>query len=363
MKKLNLVVGAGFSGAVIAERLAVESEEKVIVIDKKDYLGGICREFSDKNGIPAGSYGAKIFHTNNEKVWRYLKQFCTFNTYMHRVKSVINGTQVSVPFNYNSLYEVFPLSFARRIEEKLFEKFEFNTKVSCSRLYKTCDKDLIFLAEFIGKHIKDFPYFYASRDNRVFSEKYQGIPVEGINAVIRDILNHPDIEISLGTDYKEVQNSKFDKIFYCGSIDEFFEYKHGILPYMSFSYKFEEHPVSLYQSAGEVRYPENYDFEKIYEFKYFTLLSQNLGANSTKTLISKEYSRKFEPGENERFLPVINSESINVYQKYLCEAKNLENIFFIGGCAEFKRYNICETILNALKLYERVEQKSAILIV
>lgn len=129
MSTKNLVVGAGFSGATIAYLIAEKLGEEVLVIDKKDHIAGNCYDYRDENGIMIHKYGSHIFHTKSEKVWHFLKQFTDFNTYMHKVVGYLDGIETHIPFNFNTLYDVFPFTFARRLEEKLLDKFKINSKV------------------------------------------------------------------------------------------------------------------------------------------------------------------------------------------------------------------------------------------
>ncbi|MGN0031731.1 MAG: UDP-galactopyranose mutase [Candidatus Gastranaerophilaceae bacterium] len=362
----NLVVGAGFSGAVIANLLADRLGEKVLVIDKKDHLAGNCFDFRDENGIMIHKYGSHIFHTNNEKVWKYLKQFTDFNTYMHKVIGVLDGIETHIPFNFNTLYDVFPQSLAKRLEQKLLDVFEINTKVPILEFQKQDDDDLKFLANYVYEKI--FLHYttkqwgvkpdevdgavtarvpvYLSKDNRYFQDKYQGIPLEGYTKVVERMLDNEKIELRLNTDFQEYKNKNFKRIFYTGSIDEFFDYKFGKLPYRSVNFKFETHNNEHYQPCACVNYPCNYDFTRIHEYKYY------LGDKSEKTVIAKEYSEEFELGKNERYYPIPKAENTELYNKYLQEAKALKNVYFLGRLGDYKYYDIDKAVLRAIELFE-----------
>ncbi len=153
LNDINLVVGSGITGATIARRIAETFDEKVLVIDKKEHIAGNCFDYKDKNEITIHKYGSHIFHTNNEDVWKFLTRFSSFNTYMHRVYAIIDGIKASIPFNFNTLYEVFPQSLAKNLEIKLLQAFEYNSKVPILEFKKTDDKDLNFLADYIYKKI------------------------------------------------------------------------------------------------------------------------------------------------------------------------------------------------------------------
>lgn len=366
-----LVVGAGFSGATIANLLADKSDEQVLVVDKKDHIGGNCYDYRDKNGIMIHAYGSHIFHTNSEKVWTYLKQFTDFNTYMHKVIGILDGIETHIPFNFNTLYDVFPKSYAELLEHKLLDNFNINTKVPILEFQKQDDDDLKYLANYVYEKIfleyttKQWGVsptdvdgavtarvpVYLSKDNRYFQDKYQGIPLNGYTEVIKNMLNHKNIRVQLNTDYTVLNWKKFDKIFFTGSIDEFFGYKYGNLPYRSVNFKLETHDKEYYQSNACVNYPCNYDFTRIHEYKYY------LDDKSSKTVIAKEYSEDFELGKNERYYPIPQDENFELYNKYLEEAEKLDNIYFLGRLGDYKYYNMDGAILRAIELYESLEKK------
>lgn len=364
----NLVVGAGFSGAVIANLVATNLNEEVIVIDKKDHIAGNCYDYRDNNGIMIHKYGSHIFHTKSEKVWSYLKQFTDFNTYMHKVVGYLDGIETHIPFNFNTLYDVFPEILAKKLEEKLLNNFEINSKVPILEFQKQDDDDLKFLANYVYEKI--FLHYttkqwgvspndvdgavtarvpvYLSKDNRYFQDKYQGIPLEGYTKVVEKMLDHKNIEVCLNTEFKDVDASKFDRIFYTGPIDEYFNYKFGQLPYRSVNFKFETHDKEYYQSNACVNYPCNYDFTRIHEYKYY------LDDKSEKTVIAKEYSEAFELGKNERYYPIPKDENTVLYNKYSEEAKKLSNVYFLGRLGDYKYYDMDKAILRAIELFEEV---------
>lgn len=144
----NLVIGCGLSGAVIA-RLLAENGEKVLIIDKKNHIAGNIYDYTDENGICIHKYGSHIFHTNSEKVWAFIRRFADLNTYMHKVIAVIDGIETTIPFNINTLYDVFPKSLAMRLEQKLLNNFDYNSKVPILEFQKQNDEDLKFLAEYV----------------------------------------------------------------------------------------------------------------------------------------------------------------------------------------------------------------------
>lgn len=366
----NLVVGAGFSGAVIAERLAAVHNETVLIIDNKDHIGGNSCDYIDENSIHIHKYGSHIFHTNNESVWNYVNKFTAFNTYMHKVFASIDGIESTIPFNITTLYNVLPNSIAKKIETKLLRNFEYNSKIPILELQKIRDKDLNFFADYVYKKVflnytikqwgaspKDIDSSLTARvpvliskDSRYFQDKYQGIPLEGYSKMIEKMLASKNIEVQLNTDYSDVKNRKFRRIFFTGSIDEFFNYKFGILPYRSVNFKFETHNREFYQQNSVVNYPNNYDFTRIHEYKHY------LNDKSEKTVIAKEYSEDFIPEKNSRNYPVPSEQNLAVYKKYLKEASRLDNIYFLGRLGDYKYYDMDKAILRALTLFDEIRK-------
>lgn len=367
----NLIIGAGFSGATLANLIAEKSNEKVILIDKKNHIAGNSYDYLDANGIMIHKYGSHIFHTNNEKVWSYLKQFTDFNTYMHEVVGILDGIEAHIPFNFNTLYQVFPQSMAKRMEEKLLNAFEYNTKVPILEFQKQDDEDLKYLANYVYEKIflnyttkqwdvspKDVAGavtarvpVYLSKDNRYFQDKYQGIPLNGYTKVVEKMLENKNITLKLNTSFENYRKEnpelvESSRIFYTGSIDEFFNYKFGQLPYRSVNFKFETYDREFYQSHACVNYPNNYDFTRIHEYKHY------LKNKSDKTVIAKEYSEFFELGKNERYYPIQSEENTKLYERYLEEAKKLKDVYFLGRLGDYKYYNMDLAIARAIELFE-----------
>lgn len=361
----NLVVGCGISGAVIAYKIAAELGQKVVIIDTKNHVAGNCYDYYDANGICIHKYGSHIFHTSDKYVWDFLRQFTKFNTYMHKVIAVIDGIETFIPFNLKTIYDVFPKSMAKRMEEKLLQNFEYNKKVPILEFQKQEDEDLQFLAQYI--YDKVFLYYttkqwgtspdevdsavtarvpvYISCDERYFQDVYQGIPIGGYTQMIEKMLDHPNIEVRLNTHYKDLKES-FKSIFWTGSIDEFLDYKYGVLPYRSVYFELEEHNVEYYQNGAVVNYPCNYDFTRIHEYKYY------LNDTAPRTVIAKEYSQAFELGKNDRYYPIAGEKSEALYGRYLHEVSTLSNVYFLGRLGDYKYYDMDKAVKRALEVVE-----------
>lgn len=360
-----LIVGAGITGATIASKLA--QENSILVVERRGEVGGNCHDYL-KNGILIHKYGAHIFHTDDAEVWSFVNQFATFNTYQHRVFAMIDGEEINLPFNLQSIERAFPQTLAKRIEEKLLAKYPYNSRVSILDFQEQEDEDLRFLAKYIydnvflnyttkqwgispskvDKSVLARVPVFVGQDTRYFRNKYQGIPLGGYTKMIENMLNHKNIEVRLNSDYKH-SDSNFDVIIHTGTIDEFFNYKHGVLPYRSLHFELEEHNVEYYQSAAVVNYPNNYDFTRIVEHKHF--YNAEYG---NITYISKEYPTTFELGKNERFYPIQNPQTQEIYNKYLAEAKALGNVHFVGRLGDYKYYDMDVSVRRGIDMANSV---------
>ena len=373
-----IIVGSGLAGVVMAERIATQLNKKVLIIEKRNHIGGNCFDLKDENNILIHTYGPHLFHTNNKEVVDYLSSFTSWDIYNHEVLAYIDGKKVSIPFNFNTLYEVFPDSKAKVLEDKLLQTYDYNSKVPILELKKSTDKDLQFLADFVydkifvnytakqwGMKPEDMdgavtarvPVFIG-RDNRYFNDSYQMLPKNGYTNMIQNMLYHKNIKIMLNTDFKEVCElkekdfyffgSKFEgKIIYTGQIDELFDYKFGELPYRSVDMKFETVEKEFYQEKATVNYPNDYDFTRITEFKHIH------PTNSNKTTILKEYPQEYVKNQNTPYYPIFTTENQENYNKYLDYSKEFNNLVLVGRLAEYKYYDMDDIVERALELFEK----------
>ena len=362
-----LVVGSGISGATVARCLAEKGDE-VTVIDERPHIAGNCYDYFDENGIDVHQYGTHIFHTDSKDVWNFVSRFTKWFPYQHKVVALIDGQLVPIPFNLNSIDKIFPPSIARCLEEKLLTIFGFNVKVPILELRKTGDKDLLFLADFIyekvflhytlkqwGMRPEDLDPMvtgrvpvYISRDDRYFQNRYQGIPLEGYTKLIGNMLDHEHIHLKLSTKFERKMLKTFDKVYYTGPIDEFFDYELGELPYRSLHFDFFTFDRPYFQTNSVVNYPCNYDFTRIGEYKYF------LDTVSNKTVVSYEYPQVFARGQNERYYPVPSNENKALYVQYLQKAKELRGkVVFLGRLGDYKYYDMDKAVARALEFSVR----------
>lgn len=360
-----LIVGCGISGATLARKLA-EHSHQVTVIDTKDHIGGNCFDYFDQEGICIHKYGTHIFHTDNETVWRFLSRFTQWYPYQHEVKALIDGQLVPIPFNFNTIEQLFPEEMANRLINALLSEFPFNKKVPILKLRESRSKDLQYLAEYVyekvflhytekqwGVRPEDLdplvtgrvPVFIG-RDNRYFQAKYQGIPLEGYTAMFQKVLDHPDISVFLNTKFDKtmIKDFGFDHCYYTGPIDEYFDYKLGQLPYRSLRFEFLTFNRPYFQSNSVVNYPNNYDFTRIGEYKYF------LDTRCGSTIVSYEYPEEFVLGKSERYYPIINDENQSLYKKYLDLAREEENLTFVGRLGDYKYYDMDQAVSRVIDL-------------
>ncbi|GHT68723.1 UDP-galactopyranose mutase [Endomicrobiia bacterium] len=359
----NLIVGCGFSGVTVARKIAEDFDEKVVVIDARDHIAGNCYDYWDGNRICVHKYGTHIFHTNLKEVWDFVSRFTKWYPYQHKVKGLIDGQLVPIPFNLNSLHQLFPESISSRIGLCLIEKFGVNKKVCILDLQKVKNKDLNFLAEYVYQKvfleytIKQWAMkldeidssvlervpVHISRDDRYFQDKYQGVPLEGYTKLISKMLDHSNIDVRLSTPFSK--SMEYERLFYTGAIDEFFDYRFGQLPYRSIKLDFIEFPFSRFQDSAVINYPCNYDFTRIGEYKWF------LNNQSDKTVVSYEYPESFVLGENERYYPIIKDKNVELYNRYLDLAKDIPNIYFLGRLGDYKYYDIDKAIERVIKVF------------
>ncbi len=366
MKYDYLIVGAGFAGAVIAERIANELNKKVLIIDRRNHIGGNCFDYINEYGIIVHQFGPHIFHTNSKKVWDYISNFTKWNIYFHHVLAMVDGKNIPVPFNLNSIYQIFPKKYAEKLEHLLIDKYDYGVKIPILKLIENSDKDLKFLADFIYKNVflgytmkqwglkpeeLDFSVssrvpVHISKDDRYFQDNYQGIPIKGYTSIFGKMLAHENIEIRLKTDFKSISED-YGELIYTGMIDEYFNYIHGELPYRSLEFELKSFDFPAYQEVSQVNYPNNFDFTRITEFKHF------LPQKSNFTTIAYEFPKAYQKGLNEPYYPIPKEENDIIYQKYKNEALSLSGkVHFVGRLAEYKYYNMDQVVGVALSHFE-----------
>lgn len=364
-----VVIGAGISGATLAERYATEQNKKVLVLEKRSHIGGNCYDYYNDDGILVSKYGAHLFHTNFEDVWEYVQKFSDWYPYEHRVKAFVDNKLVPIPVNIVTVNELFGEHITSEAEmDAWLTQNQFHItdpknseEAALARvgpiLYEKLFKN--YTKKQWNKYPSELDPLVLNRipvrnnfDDRYFSDVHQALPTYGYTKLFEKMLDHPNITVKLQTDFfTERENLKnYEKLFYTGPVDQFFDFKHSIsesLEYRSIKFVWETYNREFYQDHSVINYPNDHEYTRIVEYKHFTKQVH------PKTTISKEISCDFIPGENEPYYPVPTKKNQEVYKKYQEEAQALEKegIYFVGRLANYKYFNMDQAFKNALDIY------------
>lgn len=364
-----LIVGAGLTGATLAERVARLRKERVLVIDRRPHVGGNTYDCRNQAGILVHKYGPHIFHTNSERVWAYLREFSDWRPYEHRVRAVVDGHAVPIPVNFNTIEAVFAPAEAGIYMTKLSELCPGGQSIPVLKLLESEDEDLRGLARFAYDNVfRNYTVkqwgllpeelsasvtarvpIRASRDDRYFQDKYQAMPTDGYARMVERMLDDPLIEVALETDYDEIRNERHGGLgtIFTGPIDAFFDHRFGPLPYRSLDFIAETLDVEWHQPVGTINYPNDHAYTRITEFKHLT------GQSDPRTTIVTEYPRAHLPGETEPYYPVPRDETRVLHDKYRVLAGSHPEIFFCGRLGDYRYYNMDQAIGAALALFDR----------
>jgi len=364
-----LVVGAGYTGAVIAERIATQLGQQVLVVDRRPHIAGNAYDYVDEHGVLVHAYGPHIFHTNVTRVWEYLSQFTEWRPYEHKTLASIDGQLVPVPFNLNTLDALFPERDAKRLTDALVSEFGLDSRVPILKLRASVSGELADLAEFVyekvflGYTTKQWgrtPEQLSSsvtarvpvvigRDDRYFNDRYQAMPIEGYTAMFERILDHPNITVLLDTDARDVIAAEQSaRIVYSGAIDELFDHVFGPLPYRSLRFEAVHDDVDRAQPSGIVNYPNDHEYTRITEFKHLT------GQQIAGTTRHVEYPIAHEPGRTVPYYPVPVDEALRHYRQYVDLATaEAPHVVFAGRLADYRYYNMDQAVFRALSVFDR----------
>ncbi len=376
-----IIVGAGIAGATVARKLAEESNNKVLVLERRNHIGGNCYDKPDDHGILIHEYGPHIFHTGDEGVREFLSRFTKWYDFGHEVVAKVGDQLIPVPFNLNTLHMVYDKEKAERLEKKLIEEYGLDSRVPIMKLRESTDTDVREIADYVYKNV--FLYYtmkqwgqtpeeispevtgrvpvVISYDNRYFKDKYQSVPVDGFTPMFAAMLDHPNIEVRTGVDCSDVLDFEDGKIYfekaeftgdlvYTGALDELFDCKFGRLPYRSLNFQFEHLDQDSFQDHSVVNYTVSEDFTRITEFKFLTGQKDTDG-----TTIVREYPFAYTGAEGEiPYYAILNAENEALYEKYRLLTEDFDKFHLLGRLAEYKYYNIDAMCRKAMELAEEI---------
>jgi UDP-galactopyranose mutase len=355
-----LIVGAGYAGSILAERLARGSGKQVLLIDKRPHIGGNAYDHYDDSGILVHRYGPHIFHTNSKEVFDYLSRFTDWRQYQHKVLASVDGQLVPIPINLDTINRLYGLELSS------FEMQDFLDARAEKRDPPQTSEDVVVSK--VGRELYEkFFRGYTrkqwgldpseldaqvtarvptriNRDDRYFTDAYQAMPKHGFTRMFANMLNHPNIKIMLNTDFRDVKDAlPYRELIYTGPVDEFFDYQFGKLPYRCLEFKHETYNQPQYQPVAVVNYPNDYEFTRVTEFKHLT------GQEHPKTSVVYEYPR----AEGDPYYPIPRRENAELYKRYQALA-NEAGVHFVGRLATYKYYNMDQVVGQALTLYSRL---------
>lgn len=356
-----LIVGAGFAGSVLAERLARDGGKYVLLIDRRNHVGGNAYDHYNEDGILVHKYGPHIFHTNSASVFDYLSRFTKWRPYEHRVLASVDGQLLPIPINLDTVNRLYGLNLTS------FQLADFFNSVAEPRTGARTSEEVIVSKvgrELYEKFFRNYTRKQwgldpseldasvtarvptrTNRDDRYFTDTYQAMPLLGYTRMFENMLDHPKIKILLNTDYKEIRDCiPHREVIFTGPVDEFFDFRFGNLPYRSLEFRHETHNVRVFQPAPVINYPNEHPFTRVTEFKYLT------GQEHPKTSIVYEYPCS----EGDPYYPVPRPENSELYARYKELAGAATGVHFVGRLATYRYYNMDQVTAQALTLYSKI---------
>ena len=372
----SIIIGSGAAGSTVARKLA-DAGENVLVLEKRPHIGGNCYDRPDAYGILIHEYGPHIFHTNEEEVFRFLSEFTDWYLFGHEVVANVHGTLLPVPFNLNTLYQVYGAEKAGELERILIAEYGEGSRVPIMELKKSANPEIRAIADYVYENV--FLHYtmkqwgqtpeeidpevtgrvpvLLSRDNRYFQDKYQGVPQDGYTVMFERMLAHPRITVKTSADCRDCMEFTEDRVLfegaeftgnviYTGALDELFGCEYGRLPYRSLDFRFEHLKKESFQGRSVVNYTVSEAFTRITEFKFLTGQQDTDG-----TTIVREYPFAYTGAQGEiPYYAILNDKNRNLYQKYADKLQSLKNVYLLGRLAEYKYYNIDAIVKKALQL-------------
>jgi UDP-galactopyranose mutase len=363
-----LVVGAGFAGSVLAERLAAGSGKRVLVVDRRPHIAGNAYDHYDDAGVLVHRYGPHIFHTNAPAVAEYLSRFTKWRPYEHRVLAQVDDRLVPIPINRTTLNQLYGLDLKDDAQAGawLASRAEPVAEIRTSEdvVVSAVGRDLYekFFRGYTRKQWGHDPSELdkavtarvptrTSTDDRYFGDSFQKMPLHGYTRMFENMLDHPNIKIMLNTDYREIRHDvRHDKLIFTGPVDEYFDYRHGPLPYRSLRFRHETVDQETFQPVAVVNYPsEDVPYTRITEYKHLT------GQRHARTSVTYEYPS----AEGDPYYPVPRPENAELYRRYQALADATPDVAFVGRLATYRYYNMDQVVAQALATYARLEKAEA----
>lgn len=361
-----MIVGAGFAGSVLAERLASQRGESVLVIDKRDHIGGNAYDYLDEAGILVHRYGPHIFHTNAASVVDYLSMFTSWRPYEHRVLAQVDGKLLPIPINLDTVNRLYDLDLdSEGMEAFLAARREPVEDIQTSEdvVVSTVGRDLYekFFQGYTRKQWGLDPSQLSrivtariptrtNRDDRYFTDTFQQMPADGYTAMFANILNHPNITVELGRSWDEAADRPLARrIIFTGPIDEYFQQCFGPLPYRSLRFVHETRDVEWAQPVATVNFPQTEDYTRITEYKHLT------GQTHPKTSLTFEYPTD----EGDPYYPIPRSENQALYKLYRKQAEQLADVWFVGRLGAYQYLNMDQVVGQALATFDRINATRA----
>ncbi|QXI18293.1 UDP-galactopyranose mutase [Pseudomonas hamedanensis] len=364
-----LIVGAGFAGSVIAERLAEGLGRQVLLIDRRNHIAGNAYDHYDAAGLLVHRYGPHIFHTNAQRIVDYLSRFTQWRPYEHRVLAKVDGQLLPIPINLATLNALYGLSMtSAQAEQFLAERAEPVATIRTSEdvvvnqigreLYEKffrgyTRKQWGLDPSALDKSVTSRVPTRTNEDDRYFTDTFQIMPRDGYTRMFERMIDHPRIDLLLSTDFKQVRHAvKFRHVIYCGPIDEYFDFQLGRLPYRSLRFEHQTLEQERYQPVAVVNFPDpEVPYTRITEYKHLT------GQTHPRTSISYE----FPCDDGDPYYPVPRPENAELYKRYRALAEQTPNVTFLGRLGTYKYYNMDQVVGQALALYRDIEAQSAAL--
>ena len=361
-----LIVGAGFAGSVLAERLASQHGARVLLIDRRPHVGGNAYDEPNEDGILYHKYGPHIFHTNSEQVFLYLSRFTRWRPYQHRVLAAVDGKLLPIPINRTTLNILYGLNLKTEAAAEAFlaeraepvEKIRTSEDVVISHvgreLYETFFRG--YTRKQWGMDPSELDKSVTARvptrtndDDRYFTDKFQNMPADGYTRMFENMLDQPGITIELGVDFEDVRDeADYDNLIYTGPIDEYFDHRYGPLPYRSLAFQHVTIEREWFQPVGTVNYPdEQTPYTRITEYKHLT------GQSARATTITYEYPR----ADGDPYYPVPRPENQALYKRYEALAQATPEVTFVGRLATYRYYNMDQVVGQALATFRRIAER------